>query len=297
VTIAQAKAAVPAGQMTVGELLRGATRALADAGIELPALEARLLVGHALALSREALLAEPARPVGIGEARAVEGLVARRSDHEPLAYILGEREFWSLPFLVSPEVLIPRPDSETLVETALGRLAEIGDQPVRILDLGTGSGCLLLALLSERPSAFGVGVDRSEPAVAVARANAARLGLGARSAFACADWGSAFRDGHFDLIVVNPPYIDAEALARLEPTVRCFEPEGALSGGVDGLDAYRALAPQLPRLLSPAGFVVVEIGARQRDPVSRLLAVAGLEVAAVGRDLAGHDRCLVLRRC
>ena len=294
-TIAQAEAA-PAGQTTVGDLLRAATRALTAGGVELPALEARLLVGHALALSREALLAEPARPVSCAEAHALERLVARRRTHEPLAYILGEREFWSLPFMVSPAVLVPRPDSETLVETALSRLGEIGDGPLRILDLGTGSGCLLLALLSERATAFGVGVDRSEAALAVARANAARLGLGARSAFVCADWGSAFAEGCFDLIVANPPYIDAEGLARLEPTVRCFEPEGALSGGADGLDAYRALGPELPRLLSPSGFAVVEMGAGQLDPVARLLAGAGLRVAGVGRDLAGHDRCLVLRR-
>jgi release factor glutamine methyltransferase len=296
VTFTHAQAAT-VGQSTVGELLREVTRALQASGIELPALEARLLVGHALALSREALLAEPARPVGIGETRALQSLVARRRGHEPLAYILGEREFWSLPFRVGPEVLIPRPDSETLVETALGRFGESGDQPGRILDLGTGSGCLLLALLSEIPSAFGAGVDRSEPAVTLARANAARLGLGARSVFVCADWGSAFVAGRFDLIVANPPYIDGEGLAGLEPTVRRFEPEGALSGGLDGLDAYRALASQLPRLLSPAGFAVVEIGAGQRDPVARLLAAAGLEVVAAGRDLAGHDRCLVLRRC
>ncbi|MCU0894815.1 MAG: peptide chain release factor N(5)-glutamine methyltransferase [Rhodospirillales bacterium] len=295
-TFAQAEAAA-ARHTTVGELLRRATRTLQAGGIDLPALEARLLVGYALALSREALLAEPGRPVGVGEAQAVESLVARRREHEPLAYILGEREFWSLPFRVGPEVLIPRPDSETLVETALGRLGGSADQPVRILDLGTGSGCLLLALLSERASAVGVGVDRSEPAVALARANAARLGVGARSAFVCADWGAAFADGRFDLIVANPPYVDAEGLARLEPTVRRFEPEGALSGGVDGLDAYRALAPQLSRLLSPAGFAVVEIGAGQRHPVAGVLAGAGLEVAAVGRDLAGHERCLVLRRC
>jgi release factor glutamine methyltransferase len=295
VTLAQAEAAI-AGQTTVGDLLRAATRALAAGGVELPALEARLLVGHALALSREALLAEPARPVSCAEAHALERLVARRRTQEPLAYILGEREFWSLPFMVSPAVLVPRPDSETLVETALSRLGESGAGPLRILDLGTGSGCLLLALLSERPTAFGVGVDRSEAALTVARANAASLGLGARSAFVCADWGAAFAEGCFDLIVANPPYIDAEGLARLEPTVRCFEPEGALSGGADGLDAYRALGPELPRLLSPSGFAVVEMGAGQLDPVARLLAGAGLGVSGVGRDLAGNDRCLVLRR-
>lgn len=285
----------PAGHVSQADLLRAAARDLAAAGIELPVLEARLLVGHVLGLSREALLAEPGRPVSAAGARALDGVVARRRLGEPLAYILGEREFWSLPFMVSPDVLIPRPDSEAIVETALSHIGNVCRSP-RILDLGTGSGCLLLALLSECPSAFGIGLDRSPAALRVARANAARLGLAERCAFVCADWGSALADGGFDLVVANPPYVDGRSLLQLCPSVRGFEPEGALLGGTDGLDAYRALAPQLPRLLAPAGFAAVELGAGQRQPVADLLAAAGLATVAVSHDLAGRERCLVLQR-
>ncbi len=260
----------------------------------LPALEARLLVGHVLGLSREAMVAHPQRPVAAAEARAVDGLVARRQRGEPLAYILGEREFWSLPFAVNPDVLIPRPDSEAVVETALSHLDD-RDRPVRILDLGTGSGCLLLALLHECENATGVGVDCSQAALRVARSNAGRLGLDERCSFVCANWGGGLA-GRFDLIVSNPPYIDAQSFARLDPTVRCFEPAVALLAGADGLDAYRALSAHLERLLALGGLAVVELGAGQRHGVARLLAAAGLGAIAVGHDLCGHERCLTLRR-
>lgn len=282
-------------QTRLGDLLRAAARALAAGGVELPALEARLLVGHALALPREALLAEADRRLSAAEASAVDGLVARRRRGEPSAYITGEREFWSLPFMVSPDVLIPRPDSETVVETALTHLGDPG-RPLRILDLGTGSGCLLLALLSECHKAFGVGLDRSQAALRVARANAARLGLASRSAFVCGDWGGSLGSGRFDVIVANPPYIDAQSLLRLDPTVRCFEPTGALCGGADGLEAYRQLAPQLPRLLIPAGFAVIEIGEGQRQAAGSILGAHGVTAFGVGRDLGGRERCLVLGR-
>ncbi len=282
-------------QARLGDVLRATARALAAGGVELPALEARLLVGHALALSREALLAEADRRLSAAEASAVDELVARRRRGEPSAYITGEREFWSLPFMVSPDVLIPRADSETVVETALTRLGDAA-RPWRILDLGTGSGCLLLALLSECRSAFGIGLDRSQAALRIARPNAVRLGLASRSAFVCGDWAAAVGDGRFDVIVANPPYVDAASLLRLDPTVRCFEPNGALCGGADGLDAYRELAWQLPRLLAPAGFAVVEIGEGQRQAVQAILAAHGAWAFGVGRDLAGRERCLVLGR-
>lgn len=285
---------VAAAAMTIGELLRTTTRVLRTGRVELPALEARLLVAHVLALPRETLFAHPRGPVEAHDVRHVDALVDRRRRGEPLAYILGEREFWSLPFAVSPDVLIPRPDSEAVVETALGHLGDTG-RPLGILDLGTGSGCLLLALLSECPSATGVGVDLSKAALCVASSNARRLGLAKRCAFVCADWGAALA-GRFDLIVSNPPYIDGLGFAGLDPTVRCFEPAAALSGGVDGLDAYRSLAAHLPRLLAANGVIVLEIGAGQREDVTRLLAEAGLADVAVGRDLAGHDRCLVFRQ-
>lgn len=285
-----------AATATVGDLLRSTARDLAAGGVPLPALEARLLVGHALGLSREVLFAHPLRPVEAAAAAAVAGMVARRRRGEPLAYIVGEREFWSLPFAVGPDVLIPRPDSEAVVETALN-LSGDRTRPLRILDLGTGSGCLLLALLDEyrRARAAGIGVDRSEAAVACARGNAGRLGLDDRCGFACADWGAGLT-GPFDLIVSNPPYIDADGFAGLDATVRCFEPRAALDGGPDGLDAYRALVPHLARLLGPGGLAVLEIGLGQRHAVTRLLAAGGLEPVAVGHDLAGHERSLGFRR-
>lgn len=278
---------------TLGDLLRTTTRDLAAAGIELPALEARLLVGHVLALSREDLLAQSGGRVGPACVRAVRHLAARRGRDEPLAYIVGEREFWSLPFAVTPDVLIPRPDSETVVETAL-RFVDV-ERPLRILELGTGSGCLLLALLNECRRASGIGVDLSGQALGVARGNASRLDLGGRSAFVCADWGSALR-GRFDLVVSNPPYVDEHGFHCLEPTVRSHEPALALRGGTDGLDAYRLIASDLPRLLVPGGVAVVEMGAGQGESVAGLLAASGLKAIAFGRDLAGRDRCLAVRR-
>lgn len=278
----------------IGDLVRRTASGLAAAGLELPVLEARLLVGHVLGLERAALLADRGRAIGADQVSAVEDLAARRRRGEPLAYILGEREFWSLPLRVSPDVLIPRPDSEAVVELALSQLGRVPG-PVRILDLGTGSGCLLLALLSEYPQAWGVGSDRSEAALRLARDNARRLGLDDRCAFVCADWGAAF-GGSFDLIVCNPPYIDDASFTGLDPTVRCHEPAAALRGGADGLDAYRAIARGLVAQLSHEGLAVVELGAGQRHEVAAVAASAGLSVFAVGHDLAGRERCIALRR-
>ncbi|MGZ8329290.1 MAG: peptide chain release factor N(5)-glutamine methyltransferase [Allosphingosinicella sp.] len=285
---------VQAEARTLGELLRTTAGALATAGIELPALEARLLAGHILALTREALLAQSEGPVAVADARAVRSLAVRRERGEPLAYILGRREFWSLPLAVTADVLIPRPDSETVVETALRLLGDV-ERPLRILDLGTGSGCLLLALLHECRRATGIGVDRSEPALRVARGNAGRLGLAPRCAFVCADWASALA-GSFDLIVSNPPYIDEQSFLRLDATVRCYEPALALRGGADGLDAYRSLAKDFSRLAVPGGLIVVETGDGQGESVAGLLAAAGLKTVCAGRDLAGRERCLAVRR-
>jgi release factor glutamine methyltransferase len=279
---------------TAGDLLGSTARSLGADGIALPALEARLLVGHVLGLARETLLGHPQRSVTVAEVRAVDSLAARRRRGEPLAYILGEREFWSLPFTVTADVLIPRPDSEAVVETALHHLAGVG-RPLRILDLGTGSGCLLLALLRECSEATGIGIDRSEAALRLARSNARRLGFDRRCAFVCADWGAALA-GSFDLIVSNPPYINDESFLHLDPAVRCYEPACALRGGADGLDAYRALGGHLARLLASGGLAVVEIGEGQRERVAGLLAGAGLKAVGVGQDLAGRERCLTFRR-
>jgi len=219
---------------------------------------------------------------------ACAALVERRVRGEPIAYIIGQREFWSLDLCVTPDVLIPRPDSETLIEAAIAAIPP--DAAPRILDLGTGSGALLLAALVEWPRARGVGVDRSPAALDVAVRNAAGTGLSGRAAFVAGDWAGALV-GQWDLILANPPYVRDDA--PLDPGVRDFEPAGALFAGADGLDAYRRIVPDLPRLLAPAGVAVVEIGHDQAAAVSALAHAAGLS-ARVRHDLAGRDRALIL---
>jgi release factor glutamine methyltransferase len=207
--------------------------------------------------------------------------------------MLGEKEFWSLAFEVGPAVLIPRPETETVVEAVLDEIAERG-AALRLLDLGTGSGCLLLALLSELPNATGLGIDDSAAALAIARRNAARLGLAARAGFAQGRWGEGLR-GAFDVIVSNPPYIAESEWPGLQPEIRTFEPKAALVAGPDGLAAYRALAPDCARLLARDGLCALEIGHGQGDAVAEILARHGLQVTQRRRDLAGIERCVVVR--
>ena len=273
---------------TIGAALCRAGAALREAGIDNPTREARALLAHALNLTPEALLRDRHENA---DTSALDPLVARRAAHEPLALILGHREFWSLDFLVSPATLIPRADSETLIEAALDAFPRRADVR-RILDLGTGTGALLLAALTEFPAAFGLGVDRPEPAALAAR-NAARLGLSDRAAFAAADWAAPVQ-GAFDLILANPPYVETAAIPGLMPEVAHFEPASALDGGADGLDAYRRIIPELPRLLAPRGAAILELGVGQAGPVSRLAASFGL-AGAVRDDLGGISRALVLR--
>lgn len=260
-----------------------AEAALRAAAARIARLDAEVLLAHVLACTRGALLLNPDREV---DALAFDTLVARRAAGEPVAYIIGEREFWSLPFRVTPDVLIPRPDSETLVEAAL----EAGPR-ARVLDLGTGSGALLLAVLSEWPNATGIGVDASAAALAIARSNAEALGLAGRADFHLGDWGAGLSE-RYGLVLCNPPYV--EEGAALAPDVRDFEPAAALFAGADGLDDYRRLVPQLPGLLAEGGVAVLEIGWTQAVAVLGLAAEVGLE-GEVRRDLAGRDRALVLR--
>jgi release factor glutamine methyltransferase len=267
---------------TVAEALREAARRI---GGDTGRLDAEVLLGHALGLERGSLLLSADRRI---EPEAYDILVDRRVSGEPVAYITGRREFWSLDLLVTPDVLIPRPDSETLIEAALAGVAR---PPARILDLGTGSGALLLAALSEWPQAMGVGVDRSMAALAVAAGNAKRLGLASRAQFVAGDWGYGV-EGRFDLIVSNPPYVEDKAV--LSADVRDHEPASALFAGVDGLDDYRRLVPQLPGLLADDGLAVIEIGHSQAAAVLAIAGAAGLG-GSVRHDLAGRDRCLVLR--
>lgn len=224
---------------------------------------------------------------------AFEPLLARRLARTPLALILGHREFWSLDFAVSPATLVPRPESETLIEAALAAF-EGRQQPRMILDLGTGTGCLLLAALSEFSTAFGVGVDRVPAAASLAAHNAVTLRLADRAAFICGNWAAAL-DGRFDLVLCNPPYIPTSDLAGLMPEVADHEPRAALDGGPDGSAAYRQLIPELPRLLTEAGIAIFELGSGQADTVSGIAEQAGF-ASESRNDLAGHARALVLRR-
>lgn len=271
-------------------LLDAATRRLADAGLDQPRLEARALAGGVLDLSRESMLADPAQAVEPAARSRFEAAIARRAAREPMARIIGIREFWSLEFALSPETLIPRPETETVVEAVLERAPR--ETRLTILDLGTGSGCLLLALLSELPLATGLGVDISAGALATVRQNARRLGLAGRARFAAADWGRGLK-GPFDVIVANPPYVAEDARGELAPEVRDHEPARALFAGADGLAAYRELAPDIARLLAPDGLAVVEIGAGQGHAVAAVFADAGLAPRGSRDDLAGHRRALV----
>jgi release factor glutamine methyltransferase len=274
-------------------LLRDAAVALAAAGIDNVRFEARLLLAHAAGLSAEQLIARGAEPAPAAVAERLRALTARRVLREPMAYILGEREFWGLPFKVSPAVLVPRPDSETLIEAALALMPD-RQRPWRILDLGLGSGCLLLTLLREYPAASGVGLELSEEALAVAQANAEALAVDARARLVLGDWQQPDWQqrlgGPFDLLVSNPPYIEAGAIERLMPEVARFEPRLALDGGPDGLAAYRNIATAAPALMAPGGRVLVESGEGQVTEISRIFASAGLIMEAPWRDLAGIDR-------
>jgi len=277
----------PSGGLTVSQALRAATAQLC-ATSDTARLDAEVLMAHALGVSRSDLLlrhmADPAPA-------AFAGLIERRAAHEPVAYIVGTQEFFGLSFQVSPAVLIPRADSEVLVEAALAAAPAPHRVLGRVLDCGTGSGALLLAVLAHRPEAWGLGIDRSEEALVIARANAQSLGLSDRAAFLRADWtqpGWAEPLGApFDLILANPPYVESEA--ELATSVRDHEPAGALFSGPEGLDDYRVLVPQLPGLLAPGGAALVEIGATQAADVLAIGAAAGL-AGRVHRDLAGRER-------
>lgn len=278
---------------TVGEILASAAACLRSAGIESARREARVLVAHGSGLGHAVLFGYPERTLPPDKIRDIDALIRRRTAGEPLSRIVGRREFWSLDFHLSPHTLDPRPDSETLVEAVLELLPD-RDRPLRILDLGTGSGCLLLALLSELPQAFGIGVDASAGACVTAAKNARALKLAGRAAFVVADWATACSGG-FDVVVSNPPYVLSSEIPRLAAEVREYDPHAALCGGEDGLAAYRAIVRDLPRLLRSEGFVAFEIGAGQHSGVAALLGEAGIPVVAVRRDLAGIERCLIAR--
>ena len=275
--------------LTLADALRAGTARLAAAGIEAPRREARLLLAAATGHSAETLLHGADQTI---DATGFTALIARRAAHEPLALILGRREFWSLDLEVSADTLIPRADSETLIEAALAALPDRA-RVRRVLDLGTGSGCLLLAALAEFPAAHGIGVDRVAAAAALARRNAARLGFASRANFLVADWSDAIV-ARFDLVLSNPPYIATGEITTLMPEVSLHEPSSALDGGADGLACYRALIPRLPGLLAEDGVAIIELGVGQAAATIALAAAAGL-VATTRADLGGIDRALILR--
>lgn len=250
-----------------------------------PRLDAELLLAHSLGISRELLLLDPNRAVPPGFAALVE----RRARHEPVAYITGSRGFWSIDLAVGPGVLVPRADSETLMEAAVAHFAGSAG-PSRVLDLGTGPGTLLLAALAEWPGATGLGVDASGKALDFARANAAALGMEARASLREGDWAAGVEE-RFDLILCNPPYIATGD--ELPAEVSRYEPAGALFAGADGLDAYRLIVPDLPRLLAAGGVACLEIGHTKGAAVMAMVREQGM-TAAVRPDLGGRDRCVVV---
>ncbi|MFD1378438.1 peptide chain release factor N(5)-glutamine methyltransferase [Fodinicurvata halophila] len=275
----------------VGRLLDEAARRLRESGFASPRREARLLLAGVLEVPSGKLLAYPEQEVAPRGENDFGAALERRLQGEPLSRILGRREFWSLEFEITPAVLDPRPDSETLIQGLLARLSE-REGEWSVLDLGTGSGCLLLAMLHELPQARGIGTDCSEEALLVARRNATRLGLDARCRFLCADWGAALQ-GPFDIVLCNP-YIGEVERAGLPVEVAMHDPATALFAGPDGLAAYRSLSGQLPDLVGKNGIAAVEIGAAQAEAVARLFRQAGAGSVEVLRDIAGHPRCLLL---
>lgn len=276
---------------TVGEALSRSDRLLTEAGIDSARLDVRLLMAHALGTSPEQVFGQPARPLNAAERDRFQALVEARRSRQPLAQIVGRQEFWSVGFAVSSDTLIPRPDSETLVEEVL-KVFPDKDAALEILDLGTGSGCLLLALLYERGGASGLGIDISEAALDVARANARALGLDGRAHFTVNDWMQGLGDERFDAIVCNPPYIPERDRHTLMPEVVMHEPRVALFAGSDGLDAYRALVPCMAGKLKPGGRVFFEVGIGQAGSVVNMLKQAGFRDIAISKDLAGIERCV-----
>lgn len=282
------------GGETLGAAVAIAAARLAAAGIEESRREARLLVALAIGEDPAIVMGYPERPLAAEAGVRLAGFVARRADREPLSRLRGRREFWSLDFELSPDTLDPRPDSETLIETALELLPE-RQVPRHVVDFGTGSGCLLLALLAEWPQATGTGIDISLGAVRTARRNAARLGFADRARFFVSDWDRAFA-GVADVIVANPPYIPTKDIDALAPEVARFEPRASLDGGVDGLTGYRALVSAAARVLAPDGLVLFEVGEGQAAAVAALARAASLSLRAVRADLAGVDRCVACGR-
>ena len=281
--------------MNAASALTWATERLAAAQIESPRLDARLLLQWASDLDTVRLISEPDIPLTAGQLSRFDLAIANRCAGSPVARIIGEKEFWGLKFHLSRETLVPRPDTETLVEAILDRIERPRtDWPGRICDLGTGCGAILIALMHELPCATGIGVDLSQDAIATARRNGERHGMEKRIGWLCGDFGNV-PDGRFDIVVSNPPYIAAAEIAGLAPEVREYDPHLALNGGCEGLDAYRTLAARLPHLLEIGGLAALELGAGQAEKVTALTIGHGLKLDSVHSDIAGIPRVLLTR--
>ena len=273
---------------TLVQAWNGAKARLQAAGVDGPVIDARLLVEAAAGASRTDIIADPKRVLTDEQAATLEDFVARRERREPVSHILGRKGFWKIMLQVTADVLTPRPDTETLVELVLRDLPE--GKAFSMLDLGVGSGAIILAILAERPAGKGLGVDVSDEALAVARENAANLGLADRVGLLRGDWTRGLGDASFDLVVANPPYVRSAEIEGLAPEVRDHEPRLALDGGADGLDAYRALAPEILRVLKPGSPFAVETGFDQSAEVEALFKAVGAQGVATHKDLANRDR-------
>jgi release factor glutamine methyltransferase len=279
--------------LSIAAARRVMAQAFRDGALDSPDLDARVLLGHALGLEHTALVSNGDRTLTAEEISAIAAFAARRLAHEPVARIVGGKEFWSLQFGVTPATLVPRPETETVVAAALAAIPNRA-RALRIADFGTGTGALLLALLSELPNATGVGTDISLPALATARDNALHLGVASRAYFVASDYGAAL-SAPFDLVVSNPPYIASHEIAGLDPEVRDHDPRLALDGGLSGLDGYRAVVADARRILAPEGILVVELGAGQAAAVADLMREGGIAADPPEADLSGHLRALLGR--
>lgn len=280
--------------MNLRTLRAQAEARLREAGVDTPELDARYLLEHALTLTRTDFITKAEQIVPDASAVHALALVERRAAREPVGRILGHREFWTIDLALNPDTLEPRPDTETVVEAVLAAIPD-RKAPLRLIDFGTGTGCILLALLSELPNATGVGVDLSPLAVEAAAGNADRNGLAGRAHFQTGDWAKGIEE-RFDIVVSNPPYIPSADIATLEPEVREHDPLRALDGGPDGLEPYRILAAELPRLLVPGGLVAFEVGQGQAEDVAALVEAQGFGNAAILCDLGGVKRCVRARK-
>lgn len=261
---------------------------LKDAGIDQPSIDARLMLEVAAGVTRTEIVTDPYRELTAEQVETLDAFLARRARREPVSHIIGRKGFWKILLQVNKNVLTPRPETEVIVDEVLKAFPET--MPFSMLDLGVGSGTILLAVLAERPAAKGLGVDASSEALAVARDNAANLDLNNRAALMHGDWTAGLSDESFDLVVSNPPYIPTAVIETLEPEVRVHEPRLALDGGPDGLEAYRVLAPEILRVLKPGGMFAVEIGYDQSKAVEALFNAAGAKQVRTVKDLSTHDR-------